>query len=56
MVSHGNSGLCLQVGMHVPRSWKRQGRPEYILFQAASEGCLCCVQKLLKEEPKVNPF
>ena len=53
---NGRSGLCLQVGMHAPRSRHRQGRPEYILFQAASEGCVHCVRKLLEKEPKVDPY
>ena len=54
--SNGRSGLCLQVGMHVPRSRKRQSRPEYMFFQAASEGLFVLRPEIIKGGTKGEPL
>ena len=41
--------------MHLPRSIRRRDRREYMLFQAASEGCVSCVRRMLEQNPKVDP-
>ena len=45
---------CPKHGVHLPRSAYRRGRPEYMLFQAALEGCLPCVRRMLEQDPKVD--
>ena len=41
---------CRRGEVHAPKSKVRRGRPEYSLFQAASDGCLRCVRRKLEVE------
>ena len=51
-----NVGLlsCSKGGSHAPKSKARRLLPQYQLFQAALDGCLLCVRRLIEEEPKVD--
>ena len=51
----GNVDFCSKHGVHLPQSIHRRGRREYMLFQAALEGCASCVRQMLEQDPKIDP-